>query len=286
MRHSRVVLGPVGVGVAGVGVGALLGLAGCSGAADDASAGGAKARPAASGASADPADPADPGKTVREAVAATRGTSSRLDQKIELGDGTTTYRMSITGDFDMAADRGRLSVDLPGGAISHLDEIFVGDKVYLRGAEGLEGHWGSIDRDKAEAHAVLRAPLNDPEHVLVQVAAVKKVSDEGTAKVNGARTTHYRGMLDHATATLRTEESLRARFDEARESLGEDIPVFADAWVDGSGRVVRTRLTFSMAGVNVTTTMTFSDFGKPVKATAPPAADTVPATEVKGVLPG
>lgn len=293
-RRSHVFLGPVGAraGVpvrggirTGVGVVALLAAAGCSGGADAASAGGAKARPAAAASIAAGATP-EPAEAVRDAVAATRDTSVRIDQRIELGDGTKTYRMSITGDFDMAGDRGRLSVDLPGGAVSHLDEIFLDDKVYLRGIHGLDGNWGSIDRDRGEAHAVLRAPLNDPEHVLVQVAAVKTVSDEGTAKVNGAPATHYRGTLDHATTTLRITESLRERFDKARESLGQDIPVFADAWVDEAGRVVRTRLTFATSGVGVKTTTTYSDFGKRVRATAPPAVDTVPVTEVQGVLPG
>lgn len=281
MRRSRVLLAPVGVCAA-----ALLGTAGCSSGTDDASAGGAKGRPAAEKSGASTAA-VDPGKAVRDAVAATRGTSVRLDQEIELGDATKTYRMSITGDFDMAGDKGQLAVDLPGGAISHMDEIFVGDTVYLRGVvPGAEDTWGSFDRDKGEAHAMLRAPLNDPEHVLIQVAATKKVSDEGTAKVNGVPTTHYRGMLDHATATLRLEKSMREKADESRELLGEDMPIFADAWVDDAGRVVRTRLTFNMGGTGVTTTTTFSDFGEPVKAAVPPAADTVPLTSVTGVLPG
>lgn len=284
LRRSRSLLAPVGICAA-----ALLGTAGCSGGADDASAGGAKARPAAGDSSASMA-PVDPGKAVRDAVAATRGTSVRLDQEIELGDGTKTYRMSITGDFDLARDKGRIAVELPGsagGGDKRMDEIFVGDTVYLHGVvRGAEDSWGSFDRDKGEAHAMLRAPLNDPEHVLIQVAATKKVSDEGTAKMNGVPTTHYRGMLDHATATLRLEKSMREKADEGRELLGEDMPVFADAWVDDAGRVVRTRLTFDMGGTGVTTTTTFSDFGKPVKAAAPPAADTVPLTSVTGVLPG
>lgn len=285
MRRSRAFLAPVGFCAA-----ALLAATGCSGEADDVSGGGgAKARPAA-GDSTDAAASADPGKALRDAVAATRGTSVRLDQEIELGDGTETYVMSITGDFDMAGDRGRIAVELPGsagGSDKRMDEIFVGDTVYLRGViRGAEDSWGSFARDKGEAHAVLRAPLNDPEHVLIQVAAAKKLSDEGREKVNGASTTHYRGMLDHATATLRIAKSMREKADEARELLGDDMPVFADAWIDDSGRVVRTRLTFDMGGAGVTTTTTYSDFGKPVKATAPPAADTVPLTSVSGVFPG
>ncbi|MFE5845612.1 LppX_LprAFG lipoprotein [Streptomyces niveus] len=283
MRRSLAFLAPVGFCAA-----ALLAATGCSGEADDVSGGGgAKARPAAGDSTAAAAS-ADPGKALRDAVAATRGTSVRLDQEIELGDGTKTYQMSITGDFDLAGDKGRIAVEMPGGVgDKRMDEIFVDGMVYLRGGvKGAEDKWGSISRDKAEAHSVLRAPLNDPEHALVQVAAAKKVSDEGTETVNGSPTTHYRGMLDHATTASRLDKSTRGKMDEARELLGDDLPVFADAWVDDAGRVVRTRLTFDMSGAGMTTTMTFSDFGQPVKATAPPTADTVPLTSVAGVFPG
>lgn len=280
MRRSRVPL----VTVCAV---ALLAAAGCSNEAGDVSAGGAKARPAAGESTASTAA-ADPAKAVRDAVAATRGTSVRLDQEIELTDGTTTYHLSITGDFDMAGDKGRIAVEMPGSAgDKRMDEVFVDDMVYLRGVvQGAEDKWGVFAREKGEAHSVLRAPMNDPEHALIQVGAAKKVTDEGTATVNGTPTTHYRGMLDHATTSLRLDRSTRGKIDEARELLGDDLPVFADAWVDDAGRVVRTRLTFDMAGAGMTTTMTLSDFGKPVKATAPPAADTVPLTSVKGVFPG
>ncbi|MFI9587033.1 hypothetical protein ACIHCQ_35635 [Streptomyces sp. NPDC052236] len=69
------------------------------------------------------------------------------------------------------------------------------------------------------------------------------------------------------------------------DALGSDIPVYADAWVDGQGRVVRTRIPSYGAGANGSATMTLSDFGKPVKAVAPPVGEVVPLTSATDVLP-
>ncbi|MCX4584989.1 hypothetical protein [Streptomyces sp. NBC_01481] len=223
--------------------------------------------------------------TVRAAVAATSGSTARIEEKIELRDGGTTYVLSVTGSFDLAKDKGRLAVDLPGGAISHMDEIFAGDTVYLRGVNGLEDAWGSMARDRAEAHFLLRAPLNDPEHVLRQVAAMQKVSRLGEENVNGVPAVHYRGTLDHQTLTLRLATGVRTKADAMRDALGSEIPVFADAWVDGKGRVVRVGLSFTSM-TSVTVTMTLSDLGKPVTAVAPAPGRVLPVTGVTGVLPG
>ncbi|MFF3325263.1 LppX_LprAFG lipoprotein [Streptomyces sp. NPDC002889] len=257
-----------------IGIAVLL-CAGCSGASGDDAAGPGSAS----------VPPTDHGSAVRAAVAATGRSTARIDERIEVRDGDTTYRISVTGRFDLAKDKGRLSVDFPGGAISHLDETFAGDTVYLRGVQGSENTWGSIARDKAEAHSALRAPVNDPEHVLRQVAAMRKASKVGKEEVNGAPAVHYRGMLDHATLTLRMAPKARANAEKMRDLLDSDIPVFADAWVDEKGRLVRARLSLTSM-TSVTATMTLSDLGKPVTANAPAPGDVMPLSSTAGVLPG
>jgi hypothetical protein len=263
-------LPPILVGIA------MLLCAGCSGASGD------DATDPAGSASA---PSADHGPAIRAAVAATGKSTARIDEQIELRDGATTYKISVTGSFDLAKDKGRLSVDFPGGGISHLDEIFAGDTVYLRGVQGFEDQWGAMARDKAEAHYALRAPLNDPEHVLRQVAAMRKASKVGMEEVNGAPAVHYRGMLDHATLTLRMAPKARAIAEKMRDALGSEIPVFADAWVDASGRLVRARLSLTSM-TSVTATVTLSDLGKPVTADAPAPGDVIPLSSATGVLPG
>jgi hypothetical protein len=100
------------------------------------------------------------------------------------------------------------------------------------------------------------------------------------------RTVRYRGILDHRTVTLRMAPDVRAKMDQARDALGSDLPVFADAWVDGRGRLVRIRMSVNMSGARSTLTMTLSDIGAPVRVTVPRAADTVPVTEAGGILNG
>ncbi|MFF7356138.1 hypothetical protein ACFZA1_26360 [Streptomyces filipinensis] len=228
-----------------------------------------------------------PDAAVRAAVARTGTTSARLHERIEIGGGGREYALTVTGGFDFGRDRGSLAVDFPEGGISHLDEVFADGKVYVRGASGPDaGTWGVMPRDKAVAHYALRAPVNDPEHVFRQISAMRHVSREGEETVNGVRAAHYRGTLDHKTLTLRMAPDVRSKMDQGRDLLGDDLPVFADAWVDGRGRLVQTRMTLNLAGTQVKVTTGLSGLGTPVSVKTPRPGDTVPAGSMSGVLSG
>ncbi|GGW53465.1 hypothetical protein [Streptomyces griseoloalbus] len=229
----------------------------------------------------------DPRSAVQAAVAALREDSAGFRQKVELEGEGQVYGLTVTGSFDFAADKGHLAVDLPGGAIDHSDQVFADGKIYISGVQGIgEDAWGVMPRDEAEAHYLLRAPLNDPEHVLQQIAAMRKISQEGEENVQGVHAVHYRGILDHRTVTLRMSPDVRTKMDQARDTLGSDLPVFADAWVDGRGRLVQTRMSVNISSTRATLTMALSDIGEPVRVTVPQATDTVPITEVGGILNG
>ncbi|MEU6548514.1 hypothetical protein [Streptomyces sp. NPDC046859] len=224
---------------------------------------------------------------VQDAVAALREDSAGFRQKIELQGEGQVYRLTITGGFDFAADRGHLAVDFPGGGIDHSEQVFAEGKIYIRDPQGTgEDTWGVMPRDKAQAHYLLRAPLNDPEHVLQQIAAMRKISQEGEENVEGVRALRYRGILDYRTVTLRTHPDVRTKMDQARDILGGDLPVFADAWVDGKGNLVQTRTSVNMSGAQVTVTTVLSGIGEPVRVKVPRPADTTPISEATGVLNG
>ncbi|MFJ4773665.1 hypothetical protein ACIP88_31910 [Streptomyces uncialis] len=228
-----------------------------------------------------------PHSAVRAAVTATGRSSARIDQRIVVADGGKEYTLTVTGGFDFAADQGRIVVALPGGAVSSSAVTFAGGNAYIASPNGLDdGAWGVMPRAKAEAHYLLRAPLNDPEHLLEQVSALRNVSREGEATVHGVRATHYRGTLDHKALTLRMARETRKSADRIREELGADLPVFADVWVDDRGRLARTRVAAAMGPVDVTVTMTLTDLGKPVRVTVPEAGNTRPVATVTGVLLG
>jgi hypothetical protein len=228
----------------------------------------------------------DHGAAVRAAIARTSAGSARVDEKIELrsADSPTTYVFAIAGAFDLAGDKGRLTVELEDSGMDPVEEVFVGDTVYVRGSRAVDARkWASAVRSEALTRFFLRAPLNDPEHLLRQMMAMRQVSNEGREQVNGAPAVHYRGTIDHATATLRMTTQTKQGLDALREKLGDDVPVYADVWVDATGRAVQVRLSY-FGGMKAVTTLTLSDFGTPVKAEAPPAEQVVPVTAGDDVL--
>ncbi|MGW0395512.1 hypothetical protein ACWDYJ_32485 [Streptomyces sp. NPDC003042] len=224
---------------------------------------------------------------VRDATVATGRSSAWIRQTMELNDGTRTYKLTATGDFDLDADRGQLGVDFPEGGISHVDEIFADGNVYVRGAANLpEGTWGAMARDKTEAHYLLRAPVNDPEHILQQISTLTQVTRVGEEDVYGRWATRYRGILADDAVTLRMAPEPRGKIEQLRAKSPAGLPVPADVWIDTKGRVVQARLEMNMPPTRSVTTVTFAALGKPVQATPPPAGDTVPVTTFSGILTG
>ncbi|WP_432076556.1 LppX_LprAFG lipoprotein [Streptomyces wuyuanensis] len=228
----------------------------------------------------------DHGAAVSAAIERTSTDSARVDEKIELqsADSPTTYVFAIAGVFDLAGDRGRLTVELEDSGWDPVEEVFVGDTVYVRGSRAVnEGKWASAVRSEALTRYFLRAPLNDPEHLLRQLKGMRQVSNEGEEQVNGSPAVRYRGTIDHATATLRMTTETKQGLADLREKLGDDMPVYADVWVDGKGRAVQARLSY-FGAMKAVTTMTLSDFGTPVKAEVPSASQVVPLTAGEDVL--
>ncbi|WP_413102717.1 hypothetical protein [Streptomyces sp. Inha503] len=222
---------------------------------------------------------------VRAALTKARATSARIDETIVTRGRGEDFTLSLAGPFDLAADKGKLSVDFPGGAVDHMDEVFSGGKVYLSRTVP-KGHWAVIDRDKARAHSLLRAPLNDPEHLLRQASAIRDVSDRGTTTIDGRPVRLYRGTLDYRTLTLGLADEHRRQLDTARKAMGGGLPASAMVWVDEEGRPARVELSAVQQTGYVTVTMNLTDFGKPVKVRVPDASRTAPTDSVTGVLPG
>ncbi|WP_329402897.1 hypothetical protein [Streptomyces melanogenes] len=225
----------------------------------------------------------DYGPTVRTAVTALGKSTAAFDEKVEIAGDGQNFAIGVKGRFDFAGAKGMLAVDFPEGGISHVDEVFASNKVYVRGAAGLDGEWGVIGRDKAEAHYLLRSPLNDPEHVLQQLSTMHKISKEGTEQVNGATAVRYHGLLGADILTLRGSAKLREQASQLRGVVGE-IPMYADTWVDSQGRLVRARLRCDLGPGHVAVTVDFADHGKAVKVSVP--GDATPVSSVSGVLTG
>ncbi|MGW2477393.1 LppX_LprAFG lipoprotein [Streptomyces sp. NPDC001665] len=248
------------------------------------------ARPAEKPATIDTLE-TDHGAAVRAAVTKTKTSSARIAEEIEVGDGTSSFVISVDGDFDWADDRGRLAVRLrdeatPDKTSPRMDEVFRDGDVYVAGLAQLDdGAWGTMPEEELEAHYALRAPGNDPRHVLAQVARMHDVSKAGEERVNGTAAVHYKGTLDQEAVTLRMAEDMREKVDSIRELTGE-VAVDADVWIDEQGRIVRTRLDWPLGGASVRATMDLAKYGLAVEAAVPDEADIVPLATLGGPLPG
>ena len=240
--------------------------------------------PAGAAASAVPGT--DPTTAVRAAVAATGRTSVQISQQLQIDTDDETHTITITGPFDLAEGRGRLGVDFPGGAISHIDELFADGKVYVHGASDLpDDIWAALDRDKAVAHYLLRSPLNDPAHVLQQISTLTQVTRGREEEVDGLRNAHYSGILTDDALTARLAPQVRDQM-QTYLSANTDIPVPADVWIDPRGRAVKIRIGVETSTIRSSNTVAYTEPGKAVTVTPPAAKDTSTVTDLSGVLVG
>lgn len=231
---------------------------------------------------------------VKAAVDAATKSTARIDELIRVTAMGEDFTTTVKGAFDMKADNGRLRVSLaktgaPTDGAVPLDEIFHGTTVYLRMPEEANGDtaWRSTSRDEAEAHALLRAPLNDPEHVLRQVAMAHDYTEVGKENANGNPAVHYAGKLDYKSLLLRLVKEKRDQVEASMVQLGDRLPATADVWVTKGGQITRIILACDLGGGKVTVTMNLTDHGKPLGAVSlPKDALAVPAASVGGALAG
>ncbi|MFI6686595.1 LppX_LprAFG lipoprotein [Streptomyces sp. NPDC050485] len=234
----------------------------------------------------------DAQEAVQKAVDATRQTSAHISTMLDLADGLgKKAQIATDGSFDMAADKGRIDVQLVQGQ-NRGDLIFADGKIYMRNVEPeeVDHSWLWSNRDTAQAHYLFRAPNNDPEHTLLQVSKMQSVHSKGKETVNGIEATRYAGDLDYDTMVLRMAADTRKKLDNAVSEYhgsGRKMPFTAEAWIDGQGHLVQARLAMKDAATTYAQlTMTLSDLGKPVAVTPPPADQTKVAADNPNILTG
>jgi hypothetical protein len=183
------------------------------------------------------------------------------------------------GNFDNAKHAGALHLDFNvAGLTGGIDEVMQGTTIYMKSplfADALpKGKtWMKIDLQRAlKSQGIDLSTLGsqDPTQTLSQLERVGTVTEIGPADVGGVSTTHYRGRVD--LSKVPQEQKIKAL---TNAKYG---PV--DVWIgDDDGLVHRMRVSYSVAPAGsarqiVSFTTDFSDFGKKVSATAPPASQT------------
>ncbi len=240
------------------------------------------------------------------ATATTAATSSRVTMAVTAGSAGLSVTFSGTGAFDYARSRGWLRL---GGAGFAIEERFVGPRVYVKLPGGIPDARGKLwlAAPVAGAGAARNLPLMFPGPQVTPADLLTLVS-RGSASVHnlgvtttigGAQVTQYQATLDIARAISRTRPPAQGRLQNLAALLGA-IHIPAEIWVDGNGLVRRIKVKLAVppvkpgeptavpgaTGSSLTETVTYSDFGIPVRVTAPPAAQVADISSVGSALSG
>lgn len=201
--------------------------------------------------------------------------------------GATPVSVSIIteGAFDFNNKSASLMV-VSSGTSGQGNEVIqmriIGPTVYLS-APGLPsadgGKWwvrvGLAQYEKMEGQSESTSTLNSNtlKSEMTQVSALLrqrgKVTDLGSATIDGVATTHYRVMLPVTTTSS-------GSISISGTSGAKSWP--ADVWVDAKGRVSQLRLQIPFLGMELSEAMTLSGYDSPVSVTPPPANQTANGT--------
>ncbi|MFB7476456.1 hypothetical protein [Kitasatospora sp. NPDC056184] len=191
-----------------------------------------------------------------------------------------------TGGYDYVKRIGRLEVQVPPGAATtgKIVEVLLPGTVYLQnsGAKVPEGKWVKLDVRQLPDGNLVSGGATDPSSAAGALRGAQKAELVGAETLDGVALKHYRGTLDLAKAADATGgrggDGLRMG---AQTFTVKEVPY--DVWLDDQGRLHKVVEVFTFAGVagskeakdqvKVVSTTTLSDFGAPVEAAEPPAAD-------------
>ncbi len=248
----------------------------------------------AGGASADQRASSTPDQLAADPLTAVRGTaditgrsgSAHVATELVTESADKKAAFTGTGGYDYVKRIGRLEVQVPPGAATtgKIVEVLLPGTVYLQnsGAKVPEGKWVKLDVRQLPDGNLVSGGATDPASAAGALRGAQKAEPVGTETVDGVALKHFRGTLDLAKAADATGgrggDGLRMG---AQTFTVKEVPF--DVWLDEQGRLHKVVEVFTFAGVagskeakdqvKVVSTTTLSDFGAPVEAAEPAAAD-------------
>jgi hypothetical protein len=175
-------------------------------------------------------------------------------------------------------------------AIPEMAEVtmrFVDDAFYVKLPEELEPgkSWLKIDTkgadplSKALGSAVKQMKENgDPSQTLKLLEGAGEITGTKTESLNGKDTTHYTLTIDvKKLVAKQSDADQKKALEEATKAGVQNFPV--DVWLDAENLPARIALNIpftdptSQKTEQVKMTIDYTDWGKPVDVTAPPAAE-------------
>jgi hypothetical protein len=144
-------------------------------------------------------------------------------------------------------------------------------------------HWVKLDISKLGKSAgvdlgkLLSGSQFQPSDVLSMLEAEgAKVTNLGSATVDGTAATHYRVTIDVAKAL-----QAKGLTSPLLAGVAAQLPtVPADVWIGRDGLVHRIRISLGLARSHVGLTIDLYDYGTHVSITAPPSSDVYDATQL------
>jgi hypothetical protein len=218
---------------------------------------------------------------------------------MELPNNSRNVTFRGTGAYDPNGRRGRLDLDLseldqvlgPQGSpynLGHVQMIMNGTSMYMRipflkQIQPSLKPWVKIDLERAAQSQGLDFSSflqfgggGDPTQTLQYLRAAGKVEKVGTETIRGARTTHYKAVVDLRKvadkAPAKNRDALRRSVDRVIATTGQKtIPV--EIWIDEDGLVrretYREQLLVQDSKTQLSSSIDLYDFGAPVAAPVP-----------------
>lgn len=195
-------------------------------------------------------------------------------------------KLSGEGDLKMDAQDAAMSMDMttPEGTMSMvlLDKAF-----YIKLPQELEPGkaWLKIDTNDdnpiAKALGGMTEQMSknaDPRATLEQFEKAGEITDSKEEELNGKKTTHYTITVDvEKLASTQQDPSSKSAMDQAIKAGMKDFPV--DVWIDEDDLPARFTMDMptpdpaSGKTTSVKMQIDYTDWGKPVNITAPPAGE-------------
>ena len=221
-----------------------------------------------------------PAAAIKAAVTSTDAAGTAvLNMTINMAVAGKDIVIDMTGPMDLNGSGGDVTatmsgVGLGGGSNIKMREIIIGKLVYLKmNLAGLPDTWFKVDLSKTGAGSALPAGGIGAGDQLKQLQNLSQIKVVGSDTVGGVAATHYSGRVDFSKVSALIAK-LGTGVDLSKITTGSSIPL--DVWVDGKGRVIKLieDMSLKVSGQTITmkVAMDLSNFGVPLKLTAPASA--------------
>ncbi|HVE47379.1 MAG TPA: hypothetical protein VNA57_11625 [Acidimicrobiales bacterium] len=206
--------------------------------------------------------------------------TSKVALNVSVKGGAESVDFKGDGAFDFKSQRGRLVLDLSSlglaGAGGTTEIVFNADVVFMKLPFDLPQlqakPWVRIDLTKLDelsgidVSQLRQIQSNDPTAALNYLrGATDNVQVLGQEDVRGARTTHYKALIDLQKAAREVAPQYKDDITQIIKQLGSDT-IDSDVWLDDEGRLRKLQYQVDLSKVDL-----------PIQEGAPPPTGTLTA---------